>query len=484
MRMNFYKNIMSSIIVFFVALPLNIGIALASQVPVSSAIVTGVIGGILVGLISGAPLLVSGPAAGLTVVVYQMVSQWGLQGMWLATAIAGILQIVMGFLRTARWALLIAPSVIHGMLAGIGVLIILGQVHVILGHQPYGSAIDNLKQLPSSLTTLHGTAVVMGVTTFVFVEFWKRKLPRWNLKIPGSLISVVLLTLISVIFELDLPRVRLEEHLQIFHLSLQWPSWQLVHDIFIPAFTLAIIASAESILSALAVDKMHNGERAQLDKELIAQGMGNLLAGLFGGIPMTGVIVRSAANVSAGATNRLSTIFHGLWLLLFITYGSQLIMKIPLSVLAGLLISVGLGLINFKHFQHFKRYKEDKIYVVTLLGVIFLGLLNGIVIGLAMTLYQFLSKAGSCRISVDPAENDKKVKIKVSGGLTFLSVPKLSQELDRLPKGQQVELSFEITHADLTAVDFIREWKERYEKQGGSVKKTNLEPWLSGGLKS
>ena len=288
----------------------------------------------MVGALAGAPLQVSGPAAGLAVILFGLIEQFGFPAVCALTLAAGVLQVLLGVFRVARVTMAISPAVIHGMLAGIGILIALSQLHIVLGGTPQSSALRNLAELPGQVAGLHGPATLLGLLTIAILIAWPL-LPWRRLRVvPGALVAVVTASAVSVAFGMDVARVQLPAGLlEAFHLPVMPSgSWTAIIG---GAVALTMVASAESLLCAVATDKLHSGPRANLDRELIAQGMGNAVAGLIGGVPITGVIVRSTANIEAGGKTRLSAMLHGAWVIVFVTQLGDLIARIPLSVLAG-----------------------------------------------------------------------------------------------------------------------------------------------------
>ncbi|MCX7078189.1 MAG: SulP family inorganic anion transporter, partial [Pseudomonas sp.] len=342
------RELLASVVVFLVALPLCMGIAIASGMPPAKGLITGIIGGLVVGWLAGSPLQVSGPAAGLAVLVFEVVRQHGVAMLGPILLLAGFLQLVAGRLRLGCWFRVTAPAVVYGMLAGIGVLIVLSQVHVMLDSAPKPSGLDNLTGFPAALAqalpTLGGglgwQAGLLGLSTIVVMWLWDKWRPQSLRFVPGALLGVGLATVASLVLALQVKRVEVPANLAE---AIDWlrPS-DLLNladpNLLIAAFAVAFIASAETLLSAAAVDRMHNGQRSDFDRELSAQGVGNMLCGLLGALPMTGVIVRSSANVQAGATTRFSTIFHGAWLLAFVMLLSSVLQSIPVASLAGVLV--------------------------------------------------------------------------------------------------------------------------------------------------
>ncbi len=457
------KDLAASVVVFLVAVPLSLGIALASGAPIIAGLIGAVVGGIATGLLAGSPLQVSGPAAGLTVVVAGMVQQFGWETMCLITACAGAVQLALGLLKVARGTLVIAPAVVHGMLAGIGISIALAQVHVALGGSPASSPIGNLLTLPLQLGVLNPAATFLGVLTIATLVAWKA-VPYPRLKtIPGPLVAVMLASFVSVIFPMEVARVDLPEKLQFTQLKLpsDWGAFSVA------VVTLAVIASIESLLCAVATDKLHSGARSNLDKELSAQGVGNFLSGLLGGLPITGVIVRSSANINAGAASRFSAVFHGVWILLSILFLGSQIEMIPLAALAGLLIHVGINLVNLHHIRELRTHNEAPIYFATVLGVTCINLLAGVGIGVALSVFMAVRRLSFTDIKTE--QRGEKWHVVIHGTLTFACVPKVNAELSKIPPGAPVDIDLAVDFIDHAAFEALHGWRQVHERTGGHV---------------
>ncbi|MDY7225046.1 SulP family inorganic anion transporter [Hyalangium rubrum] len=460
------KDVPASFVVFLVALPLCMGIALASGAPIMSGLIAGVVGGLIVGSFGGAPLLVSGPAAGLAVMVFGFIQELGFATTCAAVAAAGLVQMALGGLKVARASLGISPAVIHGMLAGIGILIVLGQLHIVLGGAPQSNAWANLRELPAQLADLHGPATILGLVTIGLLVLWQ-VMPNSRLKqVPGPLVAVLGASAAAAIWGADVKKVELAGDL---FSSLQLPSLpQGNWGAFITAvLSLALVASAESLLSAVATDKLHTGPRSNLDRELFAQGMANTLSGLAGGLPITGVIVRSAANIAAGAKSRVSAILHGVWMLLFVTLLGSMLGLVPLTVLAGLLVFVGAKLVNTHHIQELRRRGELSVYVVTVAGVVGINLLAGIGLGLVVAVGRLLWRLG--RVNVQVKQAGEVHQVRVDGALTFVGVPRLSAALASVPVGAQVELDVAVETLDHSGYEALESWCQTHRKTGGKV---------------
>lgn len=461
---SFGKDLLASLVVFLVAMPLSLGIAHASGAPILSGLIAAAAGGIVVGLCGGAPLQVSGPAAGLTVLVFGLTQKYQWPVVCAITVMAGLIQVGLGLLRIARTCLAISPAVVHGMLAGIGIVIALAQMHVLLGGSPESSAWKNLKELPQQVIDVHTHSAILGLITLGVLIAWQFVPPRVRV-LPGALVAVLLGTLISNIAWFDVERVKLPANLFAF----TWPQFSGADmgALITAALTIAMVASVESLLCAVATDKLHTGPRANLDKELVGQGVGNTVSGLLGGLPVTGVIVRSSANVSSGAQTRLSAILHGVWVMAFVLFFSSQLQRIPLCVLAGLLVFVGVRLVNLHHIRELAEHNEAVIYFVTVFGVAFLNLLAGVGLGIALAVVLLLRRLS--RINVITEERASKWHVRIEGTLSFISVPQLTAELERIPTGAIVDVDLMIDFMDHAAFEALHSWRVTHEKLGGSV---------------
>ncbi|NUS45869.1 MAG: SulP family inorganic anion transporter [Mycobacteriaceae bacterium] len=456
----------ASAVVFLVALPLSLGIAVASGAPVTAGLLAAVVGGIVAGLFGGSNLQVSGPAAGLTMVVAELVHELGWPTTCLITMGAGLLQILFGITRIARAALAIAPVVVHAMLAGIGITIVLQQTHVALGDGPASRAWTNLTQLPQQLAHPAGADLLVGVVVIAVLLTWKYA-PAPIQRVPAPLIAVIAGTLVSL--PLPVNRITLSASIiDAVHLpALPHGHWAAVAT---GILTMALIASVESLLSAVAVDKMHRGPRADFDRELIGQGAANAVSGLIGGLPITGVIVRSATNARAGARTRTSAVLHGIWILLAAVAAPALITRIPTAALAGLLIVVGIQLVQVSHITLAHRTGDLLVYAATMTGVVFLNLLEGVLIGLALAATLLLARIVELRVHSEPHHTDANAwQVTVTGSATFLALPRLTAAFAAIPDGADVTVDLHLDFLDHAAYDAITQWTRQHQQSNGHV---------------
>lgn len=462
----------ASLVVLLVAIPLSLGIALASGAPVMAGLIAAAVGGIVAGLLGGSRLQVSGPAAGLTVVVADLIAKYGWGVMCAITVAAGLIQMIFGVSRVARAALAISPAVVHAMLAGIGITITLSQLHVLLGGTAGANAITNIAELPAQIAAIHYPAALVGLVVIAVVLMWPR-LPRPLLHIPAPLVAVVGATVLATILTLEVERVALPGSL-LDSLSLPDVPGGAWGGVLTGVFTVALIASVESLLSAVAVDKLSASGTTNFDRELLGQGAANTISGMLGGLPVTGVIVRSSANVAAGARTRTSTIAHGVWVIVFTVLFVGLIELIPLAALAGLLVVIGLRLVKLADLRRAFRQGELTIYLVTLAGVVVLNLLEGVLIGLGLSLLLVLRRvvwSGVYAQQVRPGLDDAPAcwRVVVEGTLSFLSIPRLSRVLAQVPRGSTVVVEMVVDFLDHAAYDHLATWQQQYEASGGTV---------------
>ncbi|MCU1640751.1 MAG: putative sulfate transporter YvdB [Nocardia sp.] len=458
----------ASLVVFLVSLPLSIGIAVAAGAPVAAGLIAAVVGAVVAGLVGGSTLQVSGPTASLTVVVAESINQFGWAATCFITVAAGLLQIVFGLSRIARGALAIAPVVVHAMLAGIGIVIALQQVHVLLGGDSLSSSWDSLVGLPQELRSVHGGDFAVGLLVIVILVAWKR-LPASVRAVPGPLVAVVAATLLALVLPVRVEHIVLNGSLldELRLPELPHGSWATVA---LMAVTIALIASVETLLSAVAVDRIrqNSSRRTDLDRELIGQGAANVVSGLIGGLPVAAVIVRSITNVKAGARTKASTMLCGLWVLLFSVALVGVVRQIPKAALAGLLIVVGIQLIKLAHVRRAQRTGDLIVYAATIIVVVFWNLLLGMLVGLALAFALLLWRV--VRVSVHAeAVQQNRWRVTVDGTFTFLALPKLAAELATVPTGADVAIEMTVDFLDHAAYDAIQEWVAEHRAGGGTV---------------
>jgi MFS superfamily sulfate permease-like transporter len=611
------QDFLASIVVFFVALPLCMGVALASGAPVAAGLITGIVGGIVAGSLAGCQLQVSGPAAGLTVIVYEIIQRLGLEMLGLAVLGAGIMQLIAGALKLGPWFRAVSPAVIHGMLAGIGVLIFASQFHVMVDDKPRSSGLANLVTIPeairkaSGFPTLageaernfrrhalqemadlhhdqvnmrvrvaelipyahvapaspalaeveepalkklaagqaeitehlsrlrdemlkaeeaskgavhldrareaineaiaksssaeealrtgnvvasiesqeaavaaidvaaarfknHRLAAWLGIATIAIIIFWQKFTPKSLRLVPAPLVAIVTATLIAYFLEIPVFYVEIPgslwEEVRLPTLTLlQNAPWV---DVLQTAALIAIIASAETLLCATAVDQLAQGTRTNYDRELAAQGAGNIICGALGALPMTGVIVRSSANVQAGAKTRLSAILHGVWLLVFVVAFGSLLQMIPTASLAAVLVYTGYKLVNVKQVRKLLEFGwgEVAIYLATLVTIVVEDLLVGVVVGIVLAAGKLLYTFSRLSIKVDRDDLQKSYRVRLAGAATFVRLPKLAAALDELPGDAEIHIELDrLSYIDHACLELLTSWCEQHKSTGGRI---------------
>ncbi|WP_437185656.1 SulP family inorganic anion transporter [Planctomicrobium sp. SH668] len=607
---NYARDFGASIVVFLVALPLCMGIAIASGAPIAAGLISGIIAGLVVGSLAGCPLQVSGPAAGLTVIVYEAIQTHGLKMLGVIVLIAGLIQLIAGAARIGQWFRAVSPAVVHGMLAGIGVLIFASQFHVMLDRTPASKGYKNLFTIPEAVQSLVHTptlpekdirgeiqsilkelgelhrqqislneevtehipnhyeklepdhelklaelaprqqaiidalvaiqarghevlshqperqqkadslaneakenlavvinsleqdrgdlappagevaaksitklqsayknnefAAAIGVMTILLLVLWT-KLTFGPLKLmPAALIGVVAATSVAAIWQLPVLYVEIPTDIVKDIHFLKLSSFEGINwsGILVSATVIAVIASAETLLCATAVDSLQTGPRTNYNKELMSQGVGNMLCGFMGALPMTGVIVRSSANVQAGGTTRLSAILHGAWILVFVVFFASLLRMIPTSALAAILVYTGFKLVNFKEVKHLAKFgwSEVGIWLATVLMIVFEDLLLGVLTGLALSVLKMAVNLTPISVRVDRNESSKRSTVHLTGHASFLRIPKLAQTLEKLPPQEAVVLeTSQLASLDLAALELLQQWGTQYKATGGEA---------------
>ncbi|OEJ32594.1 SulP family inorganic anion transporter [Streptomyces subrutilus] len=477
-RKDLPADLSASIAVFLIALPLSLGIALATGAPLQAGLVAAAVGGIVAGRLGGAPLQVSGPAAGLTVVTAELIQHYGWRTTCAITVLAGFCQLGLAVLRTARSALMVSPAIVHGMLAGIGVTIALAQLHIVLGGTPQSSAVANVLGLPGQLADLHPVALGISVLTLVVLLGWPRLPGRTGSalrKVPAALAAVATATAFAALAGLSLPRVDL-------------PSWRShalpelpegpVLGLIAAVLTITLVGSVESLLSAVATDKLIASERGtkrpprvDLNRELRGQGAANIVSGALGGLPITGVAVRSVANVKAGAVSRKSSMMHGLWIVLAAGLLVPVLDLIPLAALAALVMAVGIQMVSITHLRSVTRHREIPVYGTTIVAVVLGGVLEGVAVGIAVAVALALHRLARTRITAEQLD-DGVHRVWARGQLTFLAVPRLSRVLNQIPHDGRVVIELDGSFMDHAAYETLRDWQDSHLAHGGSVEVT------------
>ncbi len=498
---NLKSDFPASIVVFFVALPLCLGIALASGAPLFSGLIAGIIGGVVVGALSGSNIGVSGPAAGLAAIVLTSIGTLGgFENFLVAVVLGGIIQLIFGFLKAGVIGYYFPSSVIKGMLTGIGIIIILKQIPHFFGYDtdPEGDFAffqvdgeNTFSEIFNTVNHIQPGSALIGIIGLAILLFWDKVLAK-KAKIfqviQGPLVAVMVgilffsLTQSNAVFGISsshLVSVPVPKDVSSFLSQFSFPNFAAISnpEVWVVAFTIALVASLETLLCVEATDKLDPHKNVTpTNRELLAQGSGNIISGLIGGLPITQVIVRSSANIQSGGRTKMSAIIHGLFLLVSVILIPNLLNRIPLSVLAAILLIVGFKLAKPGLFKSMYElgWKQFVPFMVTVLGIVFTDLLVGIGMGLLVGIiviliksYQnshFLHKEGE---DVD----DGKIKMTLAEEVTFFNKGAILKELDRLPHDSFLELDVTKTkYLDNDIIEILDDFMHKAQERNISIK--------------
>lgn len=455
------NDLPASIVVFFVALPLCLGIALASGAPLFSGLIAGIVGGIVVGSLSGSKIGVSGPAAGLAAIVVTAIATLGsYQNFLLAVVLGGVIQLLFGLLKAGIIGYYFPSSVIKGMLTGIGIFIILKEIPYFFGYEVPINGGTTWKNIANSFTNISLGSTIIGVISLGILILWNQVLSK-KAKIfqlvQGPLVAVV----VGIIFfsltgsnadlalqQSQLVNVPVPEDAQSFLAQFSFPNFAALTnpEVWVVAFTIALVASLETLLCVEATDKLDPHKNVTpTNRELLAQGVGNIVSGLIGGLPITQVIVRSSANIQSGGRSKASAIIHGFFLLISVMLIPRLLNKIPLSVLAAILFVVGYKLAKPSLFKKMFQlgWKQWVPFVTTIVGIIAIDLLKGLALGLGVGIVVILIKSfqNSHFLHIEDRSNGvHKIKMTLAEEVTFINKGAILKELDSLPQDTYLTL--------------------------------------------
>jgi MFS superfamily sulfate permease-like transporter len=489
---NLKSDLPSSVVVFFVALPLCLGIALASGAPLFSGLIAGIVGGIVVGFISGSSVGVSGPAAGLAAIVLTAIGTLGsFENFLLAVVLGGAIQFIFGILRAGVIGYYFPSSVIKGMLTGIGIIIILKQIPYFFGYNSNSNESLNLLQFEgksffseifNSVNFISPGATAVALIALLILLLWSEVLSSKGKifqLVQGPLVAVLVgiiyfvCTQGNILWGISselLVSVPVPEDASTFLAQFSFPNFAAISNpqIWITAFTIALVASLETLLCVEATDKIDPLKRVTpTNKELLAQGVGNVLSGLIGGLPVTQVIVRSSANIQSGGRTKMSAILHGFLLLISVILIPNLLNKIPLSVLASVLFIVGYKLAKPVLFVDMYRlgWKQFTPFVVTVLGIVFTDLLIGIALGLSVGVVVILIKSfqNSHFLHIEDHSNGAhKIKMTLAEEVTFFNKGAILKELDSLPHNSSLELDVTKTrYLDNDIIEILEDFSQK-----------------------
>ena len=498
---NIKSDLPASVVVFFVAIPLCLGIALASGAPLFSGLIAGIVGGIVVGALSGSQIGVSGPAAGLAAIVLTAIgSLGGFENFLLAVVLGGIIQIVFGVLKAGVIGYYFPSSVIKGMLTGIGIIIILKQIPHFFGYDSDPEGDFAFLQVDGNNTFseiyLMLSNISLGPTVIAFIGLgililWERVLSK-KAKIfrlvQGPLVAVVVGIIFFVLTKNHSSLAISPDHLvsvpipsdfDSFLGQFSFPNFSAITTpaIWVTAFTIALVASLETLLCVEATDKLDPEKRVTpTNRELMAQGTGNILSGLIGGLPITQVIVRSSANIQSGGRTKLSAIIHGVFLLVSVIAIPGILNMIPLSVLAAILFIVGFKLAKPALFKVMYNlgWKQFVPFIVTVLGIIFTDLLVGIGLGLMVGIVVILIKSyqNSHFLHIEDKSNGiHKIKMTLAEEVTFFNKGAILKELEQLPEDSYLELDVRKTrYLDNDIIEILEDFAHKANQRNITIK--------------
>ncbi len=500
-QLKYLKNdIPASLVVFFVAIPLCLGIALASGAPLFSGLIAGIIGGIIVGFLSGSNIGVSGPAAGLAAIVLSAIATLGsFENFLLAVVLGGVIQLIFGLLRAGVIGYYFPSSVIKGMLTGIGIIIILKQIPHFFGYDsdPEGDfsffQVDGgntFSGIVNALNNISLGSTIIGLIAIAILILWGNilsKKGKFFQLVQGPLVAVVVGILYFVltasnskfgISAAHLVSVPVPENLDSFFAQFSFPNFNAISnpDIWVIAFTIALVASLETLLCVEATDKLDPHKNiTPTNRELLAQGAGNIVSGLIGGLPITQVIVRSSANIQSGGRTKMSAIIHGFLLLISVILIPTLLNKIPLSVLAAILFVVGYKLAKPDLFKKMWNlgWKQFAPFIVTVLGIVFIDLLYGIGLGLVVGVAVILIKSyqNSHFLHKEEGETAGKLKMTLAEEVTFFNKGAILRELENVPENSQLELDVRKTrYLDNDIIEILEDFAFKAKERNITIK--------------
>jgi MFS superfamily sulfate permease-like transporter len=476
----------ASIAVFFVALPLCLGISLASNAPVYSGLVAGMIGGIIISMISKSPISVSGPAAGLFAICAAAITESGaIEIFFLSVAIAGLIQIILGVFKLGGFTHFIPSAVIKGMLAAIGIILISRQIPFLLGYDKadfWTKELFNVISFRNSFEHVkniyHHTssgALIIALSSWGVLVLWNKTAPKKLSFLPVSFIVVLSGVLMALLFKRFIPALALKPSQFVsvpgnLFSQIKLPDYHAVFSttvIWKNAVVICLVASLETLLSIEAVDKLDPYNRiTPQNRELVAQGTGNLLSGLLGGLPITAVIVRSSANAEAGARTNLSSFFHGIWLLVFVFFAVSVLNLIPYCILAVILIRTGYNLAKPKMIRSvYKLGREQFIpFIVTVVAILFTDLLIGVGIGVAYAGYFIFKNTYKAGFTLDTRVEGpvRHYHFNLAINVSFINKKKLKDELEEIPDYSAVHINgSRSVYIDYDVIEVINEFKTK-----------------------
>jgi len=466
------KEISAAVLLLLVALPLNIGVAIAAGVPAENGIISGFIGAVITGMVSRCPMLVSGPDAGIGALVLEMLQKHGPAVLGPLVLIAGVLQLLIGLSRQSRWFRAVSPAVVNGMLVGMGLLIVVTQFHIMLDDSPKETGLANLLLIPEAISkgifaeglTPHRSAALLGMFSIFIAYAWSRLQFKWSKMLPPALVAIVLASLVAELAGLSVQKVALPETVKIAFMPYQMDGLlkALVDpNIWLSAVTLTFVISVQTTITINALENSGKNERFNYDRELVAQGTGNLIGGLVGALPVAGVLLRSSANMQSGARTKIPNIGHGIMMILAVFIIPRTLEYIPTGALAAILVYIGCRMIlgirqNLKNFPR----EEWIILALTVGAILCTNLFTGVLFGLGAAVAKELYRLLYLDIKLKPIANRQASALMLSGAATFVHVPRMMQILADLDPEQELHVHLEkVTYIDHAMLQLFLEWE-------------------------
>lgn len=475
-KKNYSVEFWSAIFLLCIALPLNVGVAIASGVPAEFGIISGTVSALVTGLMSSSPVLISGPDAGIGVLVFELIQKHGVQNLGIVVFLAGLMQLAVGLTRSARWFKAVSPAVVNGMLAGMGLIIIFTQFHIMLDDVPKESGLMNMLLMPEALLkgispadgTTHQEAALLGLATVTVACLWVRFAPKGLKQIPNALVAIVTVSIAAVALSLPVNFVSLPASLgaNVSFLSFESVLASLQNtQLLSAAAMIAFVCSAQSLITLSAIDNSAVRSSTAYDKELIAQGLGNTICGFLGVLPIVGVLLRSSANVQNGATTRLPNILHGISMIAAIVFMPKLLQSIPTCVLAATLVLIGVRMVR-KIVQNVRTYQRGEltIFAITIGAIICTNLFAGVTIGFIAAAFKQLKALSQLDLRIERQRDSNQLILHMRGAATFLQLPQLIDTLERIPEEAELHVRLDgLRHIDHACLTHLVEWERQHQ---------------------
>lgn len=474
-KSKFGVEICAALILVCIALPLNVGVALASGVPPELGIVSGVVASLVTGFITSSQTLISGPDAGIGVLIIEMVQRHGLKNLGVIVFLAGVIQILTGLFGASKWFRAVSPAVVNGMLGGMGLIIIFTQFHIMLDDAPKESGFMNLLLIPETLMkgifpfdgSSHHMAALLGVSTILIACAWLKFAPQKLKVIPNALVGIIGASAIAGFLNckvnfLSLPQ-SLTENVSLLSVQNLFASFQNP-ELLAAAAMLAFVGSTQSLITLTAVDNTVSRSKTAYDRELLAQGIGNTICGILGALPIVGVLLRSMANVQNGATTRLPNVAHGIMMVLVIVLYPSLLKFIPTCVLAATLVLIGYRMVS-SILISVKHYEKGELFIfgLTVAAIVVTNLFTGVVFGFVCAAIKQLHTLSDLSVRIEDHSEQGVVVMHLAGAVTFLRLPKLTEALDEISEDVVVHLRLDgVRYIDHACLQMLTQWERSH----------------------